>query len=113
MNAVRSRCVAGGCGILAVVMLVACAVTGVGVDVDGGGEVGYVGGYYQPYGYEYGGWGRDYHVGPARGNYGHDRGGEHGAPHGNVHAAPSHAPAYRPAPAGRSAPSIPGRSRGH
>jgi hypothetical protein len=112
MNVVPTRCLAGF-GVLALVMLVACAVTGVGVDVDGGG--GYVGGYYEPYGYEYGGWGRNYHVGPARGG-GHvdEHGGEHGGARGGEHpAAPSHAPAYRPAPAGRSAPSIPGRSRGH
>jgi hypothetical protein len=107
MNTLRSRRVAGGFGILALTMLVAC----VGVAVDGGGEVGYVGGYYEPYGYEYGGWGRDYHVGPARGGErGNDRGGARGGEHGG---GPTHAPAYRPAPAGRSAPSIPGRSRGH
>jgi hypothetical protein len=65
--------------------------------------VGYVGGYYEPYGYEYGGWGPGYHVGPWRG-------GGHPDYHGG---GGGHAPAYRPAPAGRSAPSIPGRSRGH
>jgi hypothetical protein len=109
MNAAVNRGLSAGFSALALSMLVACAVTGVGVDVDGG--AGYVGGYYQPYGYEYGGWGRDYHVGPARGR---EHGDEHGGDRGGQHpAGPSHAPAYRPAPAGRSAPSIPGRSRGH
>jgi hypothetical protein len=117
MNVVRNRCLAGGFGVLALATLVACAVTGVGLDVDGG--AGYVGGYYEPYGYDYGGWGRNYHVGPVRGGghvdeHGGDRGGEHGGARPGEHpAAPSRAPAYRPAPAGRSAPSIPGRSRGH
>jgi hypothetical protein len=84
----------------ALLMLASCEVTGVGVE----GGVGYDGGYYEPYGYDYGGWGLGYRVGPSRccdHRDGHDidrgRGGR--------------APAYRPAPAGRSAPSIPGRSR--
>jgi hypothetical protein len=89
-------------------MLFACAVTGVGVD--GSVGVGYVGGYYEPYGYEYGGWGGAYRVGPPP-CCGHrdDRHDDRHDDHGHV----GHAPAYRPAPAGRSAPSIPGRSRGH
>ncbi len=45
----------------------ACAVTGVGVGYEGD----YVGGVYEPYGYDYGGWGRGYRVGPPRGG---DRG---------------------------------------
>ena len=40
--------------IAAVVLLAGCAVTGVGVGVDA--NVGYDAGYYEPYGYEYGGW---------------------------------------------------------
>jgi hypothetical protein len=85
-----------GVGALALTLLYACEVTGVGV----GGSVGVVGydaGYYEPYGYEYGGWGGGYRVGPGRGG---DRRGEH----------PSHS--YRPAPASRPTPSIPSRSRG-
>jgi hypothetical protein len=78
--------------------LCSCAVEGVGVD--GAVDVGYVGGYYEPYGYDYGGWGRGYHVGPGRGG---DRRGDH--PGGGR-------PAYRGAPGGRATPSIPGGSRG-
>jgi hypothetical protein len=102
MNAMRNRFVAVGLGVLALTLLNACEVTGVGVD----GTVGVVGydggyydsGYYEPYGYEYGGWGGGYRVGPGRG--GDRRGGR-----------PSHS--YRAAPSSRPSPSIPGRSRGH
>jgi hypothetical protein len=82
--------------------LYSCAVTGVGVEGDVG--VGYAGGYYEPYGYDYGGWGGRYNVGPGRGF-------DHRDDHRNDHHA-GHAPAYRPAPSGRSAPSLPHRSRG-
>jgi hypothetical protein len=74
----------------------ACTVTGVGVGYDG--EADYSGGFYEPYGYEYGGWGRGYRVGPPRG-------GERGH-------APSTGRPYRAAPPSRAMPSIPGRSRG-
>jgi len=100
MKTLHRRGMAGGLGALALAMLGGCAVTGVGVE----GDVGYAGGYYEPYGYDYGGWGVGYRVGPGRccdhrddRHVGAGRGGR--------------APAYRPAPAGRSAPSIPGRSR--
>jgi hypothetical protein len=58
--------------------LVACAVEGVGY---GGSDVGvsYYGDFYEPFGYEYGGWGRGYRVGPPRGRGG-DRGGGGRAP---------------------------------
>ena len=92
--------VAGAVAGLMLIGLHACAVTGVGVDGTVG--VGYVGGYYDPCCYEYGGWGPGYHVGPWRGG---------GRPYDR--AGTGRRPAYRPAPAGRSAPSIPGRSRGH
>jgi hypothetical protein len=107
MKTMRSHLLAAALGAATLTMLFACAVTGVGVE----GSVGYDGGYYEPYGYDYGGWGGAYLVGPGRccghrDDHGHDgrdaRGGRGG-----------HAPAYRAAPAGRSAPSIPGRSRGH
>jgi hypothetical protein len=95
MNVVRNRWMTTGLGALALILLNACAVEGVGVD--GGVGVGYVGDYYQPYGYDYGGWGRGYRVGPGRGGYPRsDR--------------PSHS--YRPAPASRPTPSIPNRARG-
>jgi len=108
-HVLASRVLATAFGAVALTTLFACAVTGVGVE----GSAGYDGGYYESSGYDYGGWGGTYLVGPGRccdhrddhrdrGHDGHDaRGGQAG-----------HAPAYRPAPAGRSAPSIPGRSRG-
>jgi hypothetical protein len=46
----RIRWMACGLGIVALTMLHACAVEGVGVD--GSVGVGYVGDYYEPYGYE-------------------------------------------------------------
>lgn len=102
MKTLRRRLMASGFGATAVLMLYACAVTGVGVE----GSVGYDAGYYAPYGYDYGDWGVGYAVGPSRccdhrdDHRGHpDRGGG------------GHRPAYRPAPAGRAAPSIPGRQR--
>jgi hypothetical protein len=61
-------------------ILTACAV-GVG---GYGGPVGYEGGFYEPSGYEYGGWGGRYHVGPPPGGA---RGG--GVRGGGGHVAPS------------------------
>jgi hypothetical protein len=98
MKVMRIRWMAACLGALALATLNACAVTGVGVD--GSVGVGYVGGYYEPYGYEYGGWGPGYRVGPGRGG---DRRGV-GAPRG-PHT-------YRSAPASRPTPSIPSRPRG-
>jgi hypothetical protein len=72
-------------GFLVLAGLSACAVEG-GYGGDSVG-VGYVGGFYEPYGYEYGGWSPGYRVGPPRG-------GDHGR-------AP-----------GRRAPSIPSGPRG-
>ena len=63
----------------------------------------YVGGTYEPTGYEYGGWGPGYHVGPP------PRGGER-RPERPPQAPPR---AYRPAPPSRQAPSIPTRPHGH
>lgn len=73
----------------------ACAIGGPGYD--GYDGVGYVGGYYEPWGYDYGGWGRGYRVGPPRGGFGHDGG--------------RASPGGRPPHGGRSAPSIPSRPR--
>jgi len=56
----------GALGLLVVAGLAGCAVEGGGYDAVG---VGYVGGFYEPYGYEYGGWGRGYRVGPPRGDF--------------------------------------------
>jgi hypothetical protein len=63
----------------------------------GGGVAVYDGGYYEPQGYEVGGWGGGYHVGPGRGG---ERSGRAQTTH-----------SYRPAAAGRASPSIPSRSR--
>ena len=106
MKALRSRLIASGLGAIATLMLCACAVTGVGVE----GSVGYDGGYYEPYGYDYGGWGAAYRVGPGRCCDHRDDHHDHPVARGG---RAGRAPAYRPAPAGRSAPSIPGRSRTH
>ena len=112
MNTTRSRLLASGLGAMMVTMLFACA--GVGVE----GTVGYDGGYYEPYGYDYGGWGGGYLVGPGRccdhrDDHRDDHRNDHHDDHRGGGGHVGHAPAYRPAPAGRSAPSIPGRSRGH
>jgi hypothetical protein len=85
---------------IGLLVVTACAVTGVGVDESVG--VGYDGGYYEPYGYDYGGWGGDYRVGPGRGG---DRRGGGPPPGGRRDGGAGHA--YRPAPASRSTPSIP------
>lgn len=104
MKSTAHRLLASGLGVMIMLLLNACAVTGVGVE----GSVGYDGGYYEPYGYDYGGWGVGYRVGPSR-----------CCDHRDVHVHPvdrgrgGRAPAFRPAPAGRTAPSIPGRSRTH
>ncbi len=95
MSAVRKGWMAAALGGLALTMLYACEVTGVGMDATVG--VGYDADYYEPYGYEYGGWGSGYRVGPGRGG---DRRGGH----------PSRS--YRPAPMSRPTPSIPHGSRG-
>jgi hypothetical protein len=107
MKLPRGRLMASGLGAMAALLLCACAVTGVGVE----GSVGYDGGYYEPYGYDYGGWGAAYRVGPSRCC---DHRDDHHDDHRDVdRGRVGHAPAYRPAPAGRSAPSIPSRSRTH
>jgi hypothetical protein len=83
-------------GALAVAAVSACAVDGVSGDVG----VGYVGGYYEPYGYDYGGWGPGYAVGPYRSG------------HGGYYRDRGHAPAFHSAPQGHPMPSIPSRPRG-
>lgn len=86
-------------------MLGACAVSGPGYDSGYAGvDVGYVGGYYEPWGYDYGGWGGRYHVGPPAGGHWHDGGGHPGGggrPVGGGHGGGG----------GHPAPSIPGRPR--
>jgi hypothetical protein len=95
MKHARRHWLRGGLAVVALTLLHACAVTGVGVD--GSVGVGYDAGYYEPWGYDYGGWGGGYRVGPG---WGGERRGGHPPPR------------YRPAPSGRPSPSIPGRPRG-
>lgn len=92
----RAQWTIGIAGALSLAALASCAVDG----VDGSVGVGYVGGYYEPYGYDYGGWGPGYAVGPYRGG------------HGGYNRDRGHAPAFHPAPRGHSMPSIPSRPRG-
>jgi hypothetical protein len=73
----------GPAGVLLLTSLAGCVVGGYG----GGVGLGYVGGVYEPGGYEYGGWGPGYRVGPPRGDeHGHG-GGDHGP--GRGRATPS------------------------
>jgi hypothetical protein len=88
MNIVPRRWRVNALGFLLLTALYACLVP------DGG----YVGGVYEAPGYEYGGWGPGYHVGPPRGG---ERRPETSSPH-----------AYRPAPRSRPSPSIPTRPHG-
>jgi hypothetical protein len=89
MNRMPRSCKIGTLGLSAMVTLGACVVGGYGGDVG----VGYVGGVYDPGGYEYGGWGGGYRVGPPRGgerdsrgrgapSIPHRGGGGHGGGHG-------------------------------
>jgi hypothetical protein len=93
MRIPRVRWLASGLGALLTV-LGACAVTGVDATVG----YGYDAGYYEPGGYDYGGWGSGYRVGPGRG--------------GDRRVEQHSARPYRSAPATRPTPSIPHGSRG-
>lgn len=99
MRVAGRRLASMGLGLLALTGLVGC-VAGVGYSGDVG--VGYYPGYIEPYGYDYGGWGGDYRVGPPRGGYGY-RGGGHG---GDGHRGDGHGGG------GRAPPSIPSGARG-
>ena len=81
------------------VLLYGCIVPGGGYGYDDGGGIG--GAYYEPFGFDYGGWGHDYQVAPFRG-------GDHRPASGGGHAS---AHSYRSAPASHSMPSIPSHSR--
>jgi hypothetical protein len=88
---------------LIVVMFAAVAGCVVGGGYAGAVGVGYGADFYEPGGYDYGGWGPGYRVGPPRRGFDEGRRPEsHAAPH----------PAYRPAPPSRSMPSLPTHSRG-
>ena len=54
-------------GVVGLSGLLLAACVGVVGGYDGGYGVGYIGGVYEPGGYEYGGWGGGYRVGPTRG----------------------------------------------
>jgi len=83
-----------------------------GSEYEGGAEVGYGVDFYEPYGYEYGGWGRGYRVGPpGRGRDIRPGAGRPGDGHPGG-GRPAHPPAYHPAPSGHSMPSIPTAPRG-
>jgi hypothetical protein len=96
MNIVHQRWVVGALGLLVFAGLCACIATGPGYD--GGVGVAYVGGYYEPYGRDYGGWGPGYQVAPPRGG---ERRPEQLPPHD-----------VRPAPPTRPTPSDPTRPHG-
>jgi hypothetical protein len=109
MNVMRNRWIWRGFGAVGLALLNACAVSGasVGGDVGVGYDTGYYGGgYYEPWGYEYGGWGDRYHMGPGRGG---DRRAEHRDEQRDGRGSLS----YRSAPASRPTPSIPNHPRGH
>jgi hypothetical protein len=100
MTTALNRTLRAALAIAVVVVLQSC-VAGGGAYYEGGAvDVGYGVDYYEPWGYEYGGWGPGYWVGPGRRGYHRPDGGGRAAP------------AYRAAPPSRSMPSIPGRSRG-
>jgi len=86
-----------------IVGMIALLTLPVGCAVDGGYgyspavSVGVGLDYYEPFGFDYGGWGRGYDVGPPRG----------GEPHRGV--APARG--FRLAPQGRAMPSIPSAPR--
>ncbi|MFI5165865.1 MAG: hypothetical protein ACHQQS_04520 [Thermoanaerobaculales bacterium] len=97
MNIVHRRWLVSTLGLLSLLGLSACLVAGRGRDEGVG--VAYVGGYYEPYGHDYGGWGSGYHVAPPRDG---DRRREQSTSH-----------VYRPAPPDRRTPKIPTRPRDH
>jgi hypothetical protein len=82
------------------VVMAGCVVGGGGYD--GGASVGYDVGFYEPFGYDYGGWGPGYGVGLPRRGYDRGRPDFHPAPHSS----------YRPAAPSRPMPSLPSHSRG-
>jgi hypothetical protein len=70
----------------------------------GGSVVGYGVDFYQPYGYNYGGWQPGYRVGPPlRGGFNRP---------GRSYSHPSGGPSYHPAAQSRPMPSIPMHPRG-
>jgi hypothetical protein len=100
MNAPLQQRFAGWLSVgLLVIALLGCTVTGGGLAYDGTVGVGLD--YYEPLGFDYGGWGPDYGIGPY-----HDGGRR---PDQGRGIAPGHA--FRPAPSSHSMPSIPSHAR--
>jgi hypothetical protein len=91
---------------LAIMGVAACAVGGPGY-YDGGVDVGYVGGFYEPCCYDYGGWGGRYRVGPPPGGHWRPEGHPGESRPGAGHVGGGHPGGGRPAP------SIPNRPRAH
>lgn len=94
------RLLACGLSVMLLVALQGCvgyASDGYGYGYGGVADVDYGVDFFEPFGYDYGGWGGGYHVGPWRGGYGRGFGG-----------GPT---AYRPAGPSRSVPSIPTQPR--
>jgi hypothetical protein len=105
MNILASRRSMRGLIVASFAALAGCVVGG-GYDGDVGVGVGYGVGFYEPGGYDYGGWGPGYAVGPPRRGFDRGRPDSHPAPHPAPH------PAYRPAPTSRPMPSLPSHPRG-
>ena len=82
-------------------LLYGCIFPGGGYGYDGYNDGGIGAAYYEPFGFDYGGWGPGYQVAPYRG-------GDHRPVSVGTHAS---ARAYRSAPASHSMPSIPSHSR--
>lgn len=88
----------------ALIAMLTVVIVMAGCVVDGGGaygpgvSIGLGLDYYEPFGFDYGGWGGGYNVGPPRG--------------GGPRRADAHGRGFRNAPPGRAMPSIPSAPRG-
>lgn len=96
MNTKHQRWMVSALGLLLFAALCGCLVADRGYD--SGVGVGYVGGYYEPYGRDYGGWGHGYQVAPPRDVV-------------VVRPMQTSPHSYRPAPKSRPIPSIPKHPR--
>ena len=104
MNTLRRRWKESALGLLVIAVLYACTLSG----------EGYVGGVYDPPGYEYGSWGTGYYVAPPRGGgYRDEHGGQRGGDHRQEQPRQQQPHAYKPAAPSRPAPSIPTHPHGH
>ena len=100
MSRIRVERLASGALLASLLMLSSSCAIESGYGYDGGANVGLGIDYYEPFGYDYGGWGPSYRSGPSRGGARGFRDGGRGSPH-----------AYRPAPASHAMPSIPSGPR--